>query len=197
MDMKKVMEDIYRLLARQILDDYGIKSGLCLEVGLDHGSLGLELLRISDLQLIIAEPDPRLLDAVRKKPGFADFAPRVQLLSTVLTKLPLPDASTDLVISRGALWDWEDKAGVLREIGRVLKPGAVAFVGGGPGRYLPLEERELFTTKREGAQKSAADLEKFRRLRSGEELLRLAQEAGLEDFKLIPDPPGNWLEIRG
>lgn len=197
MDMKKVMEDIYRLLARQILDDYGIKSGLCLEVGLDHGSLGLELLKISALHLIIAEPDARLLDAVRKKPGFADFVSRVQLLPTALTKLPLPDASADLVISRGALWDWEDKVGVLKEIGRVLKPGAVAFVGGGPGRYLPPEERELFTAKREGAQKNPADLEKFRRLRSGEELLRLGKEAGLKDFRLIPDLPGNWLEIIG
>jgi len=40
--MKEIWREIYPLLAKQIIDDYQIKEGRCVEIGSGDGKLGLE-----------------------------------------------------------------------------------------------------------------------------------------------------------
>jgi SAM-dependent methyltransferase len=47
--------------------------------------------------------------------------------------MPFTDGAVDLVVSRGSLPFWENRSRAFREIYRVLKPGGVAYVGGGFG----------------------------------------------------------------
>ena len=47
--------------------------------------------------------------------------------------MPFEDNYADLVVSRGSIFFWEDLGKAFSEILRVLKPGGVAFIGGGFG----------------------------------------------------------------
>ncbi|PHN05427.1 methyltransferase domain-containing protein [Flavilitoribacter nigricans] len=47
----------------------------------------------------------------------------IEFYAAKIDRLPLPDASTDMVISNGAIHRASNKAGVFREIGRILQPG--------------------------------------------------------------------------
>lgn len=58
-------------------------------------------------------------------------------------KLPFPDDSADLIVSRGTLTFIPDIAQCLREVRRVLKPTGTAFLG---GRYLYTPQADKITT---------------------------------------------------
>ena len=58
-------------------------------------------------------------------------AERVVVKTADMRKIPLPDASIDVVVSRAAihnLYDAADRAATIKEIARVMKPGARALI---------------------------------------------------------------------
>ena len=58
---------------------------------------------------------------------------RARTIVADVHKIPLPDGSINLVISRGSIPFWKDPAVALKEIYRVLAPGGRVYVGGGRG----------------------------------------------------------------
>ena len=122
---------IYPVIAHQILKKADIDTGLCLDVGSGPGHLAIALATLSDLTVFaldnselmcrIAEVNVekyRLERSVR--PVFGDVA-----------AIPFGPSSIDLVVSRGSFFFWENLARGFAECLRVLKPGGVAYIGGG------------------------------------------------------------------
>jgi SAM-dependent methyltransferase len=127
---------IYQLLARQVVDDYGITRGTALDVGCGGAQPLIPLAQLTDLECTGLDIDPAKLAVAGQNAVAAGVADRFRFVAADAHALPLPDAYADLVISRGSIPFWRDRARVLREIDRVLKPGGVAFVGIGGSRYL-------------------------------------------------------------
>src|SRR6476619_686339 len=63
-----------------------------------------------------------MLDLARRNAAEAKI-PNVTFLQGLIEEIPLPDASVDVVISNCVINLSTDKPSVLREIGRVLRPG--------------------------------------------------------------------------
>jgi ubiquinone/menaquinone biosynthesis C-methylase UbiE len=108
--------------------------------------------------------------------------------------MEVEDNVADFVMSRGSLWFWDDQPQGLREIQRILKPGGVAVVGGGLGRYMPDTMRKRILGK------IRKRLKKDNQTRPTlKELSVPAAEAGLSNFRVFDDGEGKggrWIEIK-
>jgi len=196
--IKSIFNRIYSLLARQIVDDYKITKGICLDVGSGAGQLGIELAKLTSLKVYLLDIDTKVIAAASKNICLADISDRVRALEGDVQQMSFGDNIADLIISRGSIFFWNDKSQGLREIYRVLKPGGIAFIGGGVSRYLSQWEREIFIKwreaelEKEGEEKS----EEWHKQRSPDYFYQLLEDASISNFKIIPDSPGIWVEIR-
>jgi len=189
------LEKVYRLLARQIIEDYRIERGICVEIGSGDGKLGLELARLTELHIYMVDINCDALRRALRNAHEANLSGRITVIPARAEQLPFAEGSADLVVSRGSIFFWEDKPRGLREAYRILKPGGVAFVGGGLSRYVSEEERREFVRARMAALKDEESRREWMRLRSSLYFRRILHQAGIQDFKLIADPPGIWVEI--
>ncbi len=192
------MEKIYPFLARQIVDDYGITSGVCLDVGSGAGQVGIELAERTSLRVYLLDANAEVLAVAKQHARASAACDRAIPLRADVHRLPFVTGSVDLIVSRGSIFFWEDKPKGLREVYRILKPGGIALLGGGAGRYLPARERERFVREREKALggKTSPEREAWRRVRSEEYFLKIHEQAEIPRFKLIFDTPGIWTEIK-
>lgn len=71
---------------------------------------------------------PAMVESAREAARQAGLAGRVEVHQGVYEDLPVPNVSVDLVISNGVLNLAPDKAAVLDEIYRVLKPGGELYL---------------------------------------------------------------------
>ena len=189
------MEKVYRLLARQIIEDYRIERGICVEIGSGDGKLGLELAKLTELHVYMVDIDGNALKGALRNALGANLSDRITAILARAERLPFMECSADLVVSRGSIFFWEDRPGGLKEIHRILKPGGVAFVGGGLSRYVSEGERRGFIKARMAALKDEESRREWMRLRSPQYFREILRQAGIKDFKLIVDPPGIWVEI--
>lgn len=88
-------------------------------------------------RLLLVEPDPKALARARRRWG---GDPRVGFLEAPGSAVPVPDSSQDRVILSLVLCCLRDKAGVLDEAWRVLRPGGRVIVSyprlrWGPGAH--------------------------------------------------------------
>lgn len=131
-----VFAPVYPALARQLVLDYGITKGIAVDLGGAEGSLAMELARITDLKIYNVDINPaaiRLCNFLAEKNKLSG---RVVALEADATSLPLRDAFADLVVSRNSIFSWPDRTAGLREAYRILKPGGVAYIGGGFSRLV-------------------------------------------------------------
>lgn len=186
---------VYPLIAQQILDDYQISSGRCLDIGSGHGFLGIELAKITELEMFFVDIDPEALNEARKNVAWYELNNEVHFVGADVTALPFEDNFADLVISRGSLWFWRDQVKGLQEIHRVLKTGGIAFVGGGLGRYTPQTMRRRL----QGQSRKKLEEKGEQGFLKGKELEELVLKAGIKSYSLISDVQGeacHWIEIR-
>lgn len=130
---KTAFAPVYPVIAEQILDRCGIRSGRCLDVGSGPGSLGIALAQASDLAVTLLDSSPDMLEIARGNIRTAGLSGRISLLAGDVHDIPLPPDSADLVVSRGSVFFWEDLARAFSEIYRVLAPGGKTYIGGGFG----------------------------------------------------------------
>lgn len=186
---------IYPALAQQIVEDYGITKGICVDVGGGTGHLGMELAKRTDLTVYNLDIDT---DAVRLSGILVDEANlrgRVLPVEGDALNMPFKDGFADLVVSRGSIPFWPDREQGLRECYRILKPGGVAYIGGGFSRILPDEIRTPIVERHRAAFAKHTP-EGFK---PPNDLDKVAQKAGLPEgtYRLIREPlMGAWLEIR-
>jgi SAM-dependent methyltransferase len=96
------------------------------DIGCGTGELALAISRkLRDARIVgVDNSDSMILWAARHETTDG----RIRFILGDGARLPLPDASVDLVISTLSLHHWADPAGVLAEIDRVLVTGGSAFI---------------------------------------------------------------------
>lgn len=124
---------MYDYYAEKIREKTGIVRGACLDVGANGGYLGLALARITGLSFTFLDISAEALETAGKNIMEDGLESRASTLHGDVHHIPLPDASFQLVISRGSIPFWEDLTAGLREIYRVLAPGGEACVVCGRG----------------------------------------------------------------
>lgn len=191
----KHLMPVYPLIAQQILDDYQISEGKCLDIGTGHGFLGIELAKITELEIYFVDLDPEALETANKNAAGNELNNPVHFVGADVTALPFEDNFADLIISRGSLWFWKDQVKGLQEINRVLKSGGIAFVGGGLGRYTPPTMRKRL----QGKKRKMLEEKGEKGFLKGVELEAVLLNTGISNYRLIADVDGepvHWVEIK-
>ncbi len=127
---------VYPALARQLVQDYGLAKGIAVDLGGAEGSLAIELAKITDLTVYNVDIHPAAVRLCNMLAEQNKLTGRVFALEADATNLPLRDGLADLVVSRNSLFYWSDRLAGFREAYRILKPGGVAYMGGGFSRLL-------------------------------------------------------------
>jgi SAM-dependent methyltransferase len=194
-DIKRINQlfaDFYPYLARQIANAYGREDGLALEIGPYGPGISIELARLcSELKVIVGDSTAGVLSYLEKRVGKASLGERIEVRELDKYNLPFAAATFDLVVFRGGLFFWKDRAQVLKEIYRVLKRGGVAVVGGGFGAKAP---DELIESRADEIRELNRRLGK--RTLSEAELNDILEQAGLTDCTEVERRHGLWLTIR-
>jgi demethylmenaquinone methyltransferase/2-methoxy-6-polyprenyl-1,4-benzoquinol methylase len=107
-----------------------------LDVATGTGAVALELVRQHGCSVVGVDQSPQMLEEARRRLGAAS---RVSLVEASAERLPFEDASFDGLTSAYLLRYLDDLPAGLRELGRVLRPGATAALldFGVPPRPLP------------------------------------------------------------
>jgi ABC-type molybdate transport system substrate-binding protein len=180
---------MYPLLAKQIIEDYGAKGGNCVDIGGGPGQLAIELAKIGSMKVWNVDIEPQAIEIARKHAAEAEI-PQEKLRSVVgdVHNIPFPDNFAELVVSRGSIFFWRDQARGLREIHRILKPGGVAYVGGGFSRYLTTEQ--IVKMKPSWGKRGKGRPPSF-----NWDPAVAAKAAGIKNFK-IDTVNGRWIQFR-
>jgi ubiquinone/menaquinone biosynthesis C-methylase UbiE len=187
---------IYPVIADQILDRTGIANGTCLDLGSGPAPLAIALAWISNLQVTALDSSPEMFALAQKNIRNRHMDDRVVPVIGDVHAIPATDATFSLVVSRGSYHFWEDLPAAFREIGRVLKPGGQAYIGGGYGSAA-IRDGVRAGRKERGIvdDPSHPVRTRFRKFRAGEIEVAL-ESAGITDYRIINDDSGFWMIIR-
>jgi len=195
---RDVFKEVYPSVAKQILNDYNIHTGLCLDIGCGPGYLAMEVAKRSSLKVIGVDIDPEAVQIARKNIKLEKLTDRIAVVQGDVHQLRFADDTYDLIISRGSFIFWENTLQAFREIYRVLKPGGVAFIGGGMGRAIAPEQKEVIKLK--------VDQSGFRdgcKIITPVMMQETLESINIQHYKILGDGPGDsgcgcgmWIEIR-
>ncbi len=189
---------VYAPLAEQIAMDFNLreKEGIGIDIGSGPGTLILELCRHTRLHWINADINPHFFPHFYKQAQQRGFGHRVSAVFADAGALPFRDNYADIIVSRGSFPFWQDKRRAFSEIYRVLKPGAVAYIGRGFSRNLPVATAKKIRGKQRGKMKYDVD-------KAADELRHIMKVLQIKDWKIHrPNPPGSdnvnyglWIEF--
>lgn len=131
--MKGLFRKIYPMIAEQVIERTGIRSGLCIDLGGGPGMLGIRIAQASQLRVVVVDPQAECIDLAKENIAEHGMRHRVMAQAGRAEALPFRDGAADLVVSRGSIYFWQDQCRGLREVFRVLRPGGWAWIGGGFG----------------------------------------------------------------
>ena len=182
---------IYPVIAHQILKKADIDSGLCLDVGSGTGHLAIALATLSDLTVFAldnSEPMRRIAEANIAK---YRLERRVRPVYGDVNAIPFDTESMNLVVSRGSFFFWENLSRGFSECMRVLRPGGMAYIGGGFGNarlrdeiIIQMQERDPgWEEKRQSWYNNCNS----HRVRS------CLAAAGIFEYDLVEDDSGYWI----
>lgn len=163
------------------------RPGFWVDLGAGKAQLTLPLIEATNNAVVMIDPDAEAmregLDRAREK----DLQDKLAAVVGVAEKLPLPDESVDLLVSRGSIFFWDDQAKGLREVYRVLRPGGKAMIGGGAGSGYPdWATEQLIAGRRAKAQGAEAKKwQHFIDMRRPERMKSWAEAAGLKDCTVM------------
>lgn len=118
-------------VAARLLDRSGVRHGYCLVLGATDGRLALELVRQSDLKVVVADADEARIRTVRR---LLDRAGVYGVRATAMTlepgPLPFGDYLANLVVSERPLADGRPPEYPAIEIARIVRPsGGTILLG--------------------------------------------------------------------
>jgi SAM-dependent methyltransferase len=128
-DTKRPWPDLYPYVASDILEWCKPAAGVWVDLGAGSGGVALAVASAendaaSRSTIILLDPDANAISGALRKGREKGFGNRLVAVVGVAEKMPLPDNSVDLVFSRGSVFFWDDQAQGIRQIHRVLRPGA-------------------------------------------------------------------------
>lgn len=190
---REVFAPVYPVIAQQIMRRTGITEGVCLDIGTGGGYLGIALAGLTNLEFHLMDKSPEMLEIAYTNVVDSGLRKRVRTTQGDVHHIPRDDGSVDLVISRGSLFFWEDKAKAFAEIYRVLAPGGQAYVGGGMGTG------ELFDKIKEQMDQRRHECsldEKGDRFADHRVIYRQAlDQAGITNYSMTRNEEGLWIRI--
>jgi hypothetical protein len=138
-EIDQLWEPVYPFLANHIAESYGRNDGVILEIGPFCGVIyTLMAQNVGNNFMIGAFPPeitPFFNDNIRKK----GLAGKINIIETDQSLTGIQENSIDLVIFRGALFFPSLFRVDYQAVSRVMKPGGVAMIGGGFGKFTPSE----------------------------------------------------------
>jgi len=188
---KNIFYPIYPVIAQQILEN-GISEGICLDVGSGPGHLGLAIARQTQMQVCLFDVSPEALMIAAQNIQDEALEGRVYTKQGNVEDIPYPDESFNLVTSRGSLFFWEDKVTGINEIFRVLKPGGMAYIGGGFGnqKLRKTVDEKMLAIDDQWLIKAAT------RMNSEENYSELMLRTKVDEFKIKDDEAGLWISFQ-
>jgi ubiquinone/menaquinone biosynthesis C-methylase UbiE len=188
-----VDKKVYEFLAQQIIQDYGITEGRCLDIGTGQGNMGLEVAKLTKLQLYLLDVKEESLAIALAAAEELGLQSRVTIIKAPAEQLPFLDNYFDLVTSRGSIFFWKSQTEGLREVYRVLRPGGAAYIGGGSSRLMPQEELKKFFEWAKPRHREAVP--NWDQVTSEPYLRECLDNAGIPKYKITKET-GTWIEIR-
>jgi len=188
-----IFKPVYRELAREVIDNYKITNGVCIDIGAGTGGFGIEIAKISDLKVYTVDIKEEMIALIKEK------IKKEGLLENVIPKLgdvhnlPFDDNFADLIVSRGSFHFWRDKKRAFLEIYRVLKKGGIGFIGGGFGKNKKIRERAMALQEKSFREATGGGFHETLKIRYAEIKEILKEE---QDFNIIFDESGLWVEIK-
>jgi ubiquinone/menaquinone biosynthesis C-methylase UbiE len=176
---------------KQIIEDYGILKGVCVDIGCGTAVFAIELSKLSGLRIFALEKEKAIYEVALMNIKKENLVDKVIPVLGDAHDLPFDDGFANFVISRGAYHCWKDKVQVFKEIYRVLREGGIGFIGGGFGRYVT--DKELRRMKSLRARSLQEDRKAYS---SAESLKEVIHRANISNFRILPDKAGFWAEIR-
>lgn len=190
---------VYAPLAEQLVSDLKLseKDGIGIDLGSGPGTLIIELCERTKLHWINADINPDVFPHFFEQASERGFGGRVSAMFADAHALPFHDNYADVIISRGSFPFWDDKTQGFREIYRVLKPGAVAYIGRGFSKNLPVKTARAIRAKQGKKMK-------YDRAEAAEKLHRIMNTLKIENYTIhVPAPAGSedvnygvWVEFR-
>lgn len=118
-------------LARELLERSGVRQGWGVVLGVQDGRVALELVRQSDLKLVIVESDvQRVADARKLLSAAGVYGVRASVHHLTGNELPYGTFMANLVVSESSLHSGEPPRWPAAEVHRILRPaGGVALLG--------------------------------------------------------------------
>ena len=135
-----VIEAYYGQVAEEIVSAF--KSGDILDLGTGPGYLPIEIVkRAPAINIIGVDLSRKLIQMARANASNAGLSRQLRFEVGNSARLHFDNASFDMVISTGMLHSLKRPVAVLKEIHRVLKPGAEAWIYD-PANVTPYIDRE-------------------------------------------------------
>ncbi|MDD1689962.1 MAG: methyltransferase domain-containing protein [Methanoregula sp.] len=187
---------IYPVIADQILERTGITRGACLDVGSGPALLAIALALLSDLRVTALDSSPEMYELARRNIRDRCMEALVVPLIGDVHAIPAADAAFSLVVSRGSFHSWEDLPAAFLEISRVLRPGGMAYIGGGYGSARIRDEVLADRREREFVgDPMYPPRPRFPKFSVSEIEVSL-EVAGISDYRIRIDDSGFWIIIR-
>jgi ubiquinone/menaquinone biosynthesis C-methylase UbiE len=176
---------------KQVIEDYGILEGICVDIGCGTAIFAVELCRHSNLKIYALEKVKAICEVACMNIENEGLTDRIIPVLGDAHYLPFKNEFADLIISRGTYHCWEDKALVFQEIYRAMKKGGIGFAGGGFGRYVTDEELQRMESLRDRSLGHDATV-----YSSPNKLEEILHETGIPNFNIIYDKTGLWAELK-
>jgi ubiquinone/menaquinone biosynthesis C-methylase UbiE len=191
---RDVFAPIYPVLAAQIVERNGIRSGACLDLGSGGGLLGLAVADLTELEVTLYDVSEDAIELARERIRTGNREKRVRAVAGDVHAMPFPDESFNLIVSRGSLWFWENHPVAFREIYRVLAPGGRVSVGGGFGAAELHRKIVATMSAREGGDWERR-VRSYRKDHTPESIAATIGAAGIAGCRVIDDESGTWFEF--
>lgn len=191
---KTIFSPIYPVIARLMLKRYGRNGGFCLDLGSGPGSLSRAIAERSRLTVYSLDSDSRMSLIGKKNAISENISGRVNQVTGDVNSMPFCTSSFDLVVSRGSYMFWDDLAVAFREAERVLKPGGIAYIGGGFGSEKL--KHEVFAKMRERDPRWDSGVKRRSSKVSFQKLQAELKCSRVKNCNIITDESGIWVEIK-
>jgi len=189
--VQTVFFPVYPVIAHQILKRADIDRGQCLDIGCGPGNLSLSLATLSDLRVFAMENSRNMCRIAKENIQKYRLDARVRPVFGHPEMIPFDDDCMDLVVSGGSFFFWKNLSAGFAECRRVLKPGGMAYIGGGFGTA---ELRDTIASRMRTIDPSwdAKCDDTYMRCHPKEVRAALAG-AGISGYDLILDDSGYWI----